>query len=803
MVAGAAVGIAGGAKPPNFLFLAGGVIAYIACRRPREVLVFGAAIVPSLVTLLVWKSRGLGTVPLFSLGESHAAIGAGTRIVAAQVDFSRYLTFDWHAWSQNMSNLREFFYSARLAQWAPIAGAIVIVRWRPGVAALLVGWLAAFLVVKGASPLASIEGNTFFRLLMPAWPAYLLLIAAVPLLVPTVMGRLGHRVVPAAAGRALGSKPAVAVLLLVALVPLLVVTVARPARSPESVVLSDDGGNTILIPVDRTIAVSATTRGATTVLAWSTSGWRAGVSYRVMRSAAGRPDVACTRAGVTSCLLTMRTITETRDRRYVDVAPPAGGATYRIGVMADYRNPPTGGDHVRGQPTGAQRLVRGAHIVASVVGAGVATCSILAVIAASRAADTMSSPLSPPGGWKQAFVVGTIAAFALYCIGIYLLRRSGGTFGIVATIAVIVQLSALIGPTLLSRDVNAYWAYARVATVHDGNPYADLPGAHPDDPAVARMGSSWLQTPSLYGPVFTAGSELVAVSVRSSPKAANRAFRAVAAASMLAILGLVAALGRNRAFAVAFVGWNPLLAFHMAGGGHNDALMMALSLAALFLARRKRPATAGVFWALAIGVKWVAAGFVGLVLLASHLRDRRLIAGLAAGSVAIGLGATALYGTHWIHAANGLSSQAKRTRIARTRRLARRRRPRPPGIARRDRRRDAHRRSMARRPGMARAATARSRRCARRIASGLAEPVVRRLGSGARRAGGGRNGPDPRRRALSPRAPRRDTALARGTSPARASPRLRREAHCGERGGSEGRVRAPRVPRTATGRRAA
>ena len=296
-----------------------------------------------------------------------------------------------------------------------------------------------------------------------------------------------------------------------------------------------------------------------------------------------------------------------------------------------------------------------------VLGTAVATCSVVAVMAASRAAETMSSPLLPTGGWKHAFVAATVAAFALYCAGVFLLRRSGGSLLVVAAVAVVVQLAALVGPVLLSRDVYAYWAYARVATTHDGNPYVDVPGAHPDDPAVIRMGSSWLQTPSLYGPVFTAGSELVAVSVRSSPTAANRAFRSVAALSMLAILLLVAALARDRAFAVAFVGWNPLLAFHAAGGGHNDALMMALSLGALLLARRGRPAASGVVWALAIGVKWVAAGFAGLVLLAGHVRDRRLIAGLAGGSALVAVGATILYGPHWVNALSGVSSQARRT----------------------------------------------------------------------------------------------------------------------------------------------
>jgi hypothetical protein len=155
VVAGALAGIAGGAKPPNFLFLVGALLAYVGCRRPREVAAFGAALGPALLTLLIWKSRGLGTVPLFSLGETHVALSASSNAIGAQADLGRYVKLDWEAWKQNMSNLREFFYSARLAQWAPIAGAIAVVRWRPGVAALLVGWLAAFLAVKGASPLAS------------------------------------------------------------------------------------------------------------------------------------------------------------------------------------------------------------------------------------------------------------------------------------------------------------------------------------------------------------------------------------------------------------------------------------------------------------------------------------------------------------------------------------------------------------------------------------------------------------------------------------------------------------------------
>ena len=49
-----------------------------------------------------------------------------------------------------------------------------------------------------------------------------------------------------------------------------------------------------------------------------------------------------------------------------------------------------------------------------------------------------------------------------------------------------------------------------------------------------------------------------------------------------------------------------------AGGGHNDALMMVLVLAALALARERAPAARGVAWACAIAVKWVPLVFLPL-----------------------------------------------------------------------------------------------------------------------------------------------------------------------------------------------
>ena len=76
--------------------------------------------------------------------------------------------------------------------------------------------------------------------------------------------------------------------------------------------------------------------------------------------------------------------------------------------------------------------------------------------------------------------------------------------------------------------------------------------------------------------------ELVALVSGSSAAAAAWIFKMLAALGVLACVVLAARLARDRPYAAAFVGWNPLFAIHFAGGGHNDALLMALTSARSF-----------------------------------------------------------------------------------------------------------------------------------------------------------------------------------------------------------------------------
>ena len=135
----------------------------------------------------------------------------------------------------------------------------------------------------------------------------------------------------------------------------------------------------------------------------------------------------------------------------------------------------------------------------------------------------------------------------------------------------------------------------------------------------------------------------------------------MAAAAGLAAAFLAARLARRREFALAFVGWNPILAVHLAGGGHNDAWLAALLMAALALGLSVPPrrSLAGAAWALAIAVKWVPVVFLALVAITrGPSRPAVGVRGFAVTAVVVALLATAQYGLDWAGAPLTLAGNA-------------------------------------------------------------------------------------------------------------------------------------------------
>jgi hypothetical protein len=342
VLAGLLLGAAGGMKPPNLLLGVGAALAYLVARRWRVGVAFGAAIVPSLLLLAWWKDKGLGGIPVLSYEQARLA--AGSTLTAVSIDLDRYVDLDVDHWLSQMDELREFFWSARVAQWAPVAGLIAVLRVRRGAAAALIGgWLAAFLVVKGFSPRATIESGSFWRLLMPAWPAYLLLFASIPLLVPTLARRIGERL-RAPASRPVSPRWVAVAAVLSLLVPATVIAASSPLDGPELALTQDDAGNFILTSVDTSVALRAERTPGGVRLTWEDDIARANVFYRVYR--AEGEDVECENTDdhpAQSCYVRGTPIAVTREQEYLDGEAPAS-ATYRIGVGTNWVDDPAFGD---------------------------------------------------------------------------------------------------------------------------------------------------------------------------------------------------------------------------------------------------------------------------------------------------------------------------------------------------------------------------------------------------------------------------------------------------------------------------
>lgn len=289
----------------------------------------------------------------------------------------------------------------------------------------------------------------------------------------------------------------------------------------------------------------------------------------------------------------------------------------------------------------------------------------MALAAASAWPD--DSPLVPLNGghpegdeqWAWLYLGAASAGFAAYVMGLAFLARGATPVIPVAVLALAIQLAPLGAPLLLSTDAWTYWGYGRIASAHDASPYEHEPLEYRDDAAFPYIGTEWHDATSVYGPAFTLASEPVARAAGESEEAAAWIYKTLAALAVCAAAALAARLSSRKSFAWAFVGWNPLLALQLAGGGHNDAWMSALVLAALALGMARRTELAGAAWALAIAVKWVPLVLLPLHALAERNRGRRSgYRGFTLAAILVAAVATWRYGLAWVEALGPLAGQA-------------------------------------------------------------------------------------------------------------------------------------------------
>ena len=357
VLAGLVVGFAFCVKPSNAVFFAAPLAAFLIARRWRQVVYFGAAMLPGLLLVVLWKQRGLGTQPLFAAGTDGTlatlAIPLAFGVLAAGI--GRYVNIDWQHLQDNKDSLREFFWAVRPLQWVALAGVVALLRrsWAKG--ALVAVWFYAFLIVKGTSDHARIEDASFFRLLMPSFPAFVLLIAGVPLLVPQLGRRLSERYPPERANPSRLTRPIIVAAVLLVALPAVVLGATRVQTTARTV--RNDTQHT-LVPVSGALGLQAVQRGKEVSLSWKRPyGGPVGVFYVVLRSPKKFPDptnpdrrvkdgVVCREqrnGAAKDCHLYMQRIKATKGSSWVD-QPPRGDWSYRIGLAANWLNDPTRGD---------------------------------------------------------------------------------------------------------------------------------------------------------------------------------------------------------------------------------------------------------------------------------------------------------------------------------------------------------------------------------------------------------------------------------------------------------------------------
>jgi len=233
-------------------------------------------------------------------------------------------------------------------------------------------------------------------------------------------------------------------------------------------------------------------------------------------------------------------------------------------------------------------------------------------LASAGRLDTLSR--DTVAGFAIVVIVGAVVGF------MFALReawRGGISMRTAIWMSVAFNVLMLALPLLFSRDVYSYSLYGRIASIHHGNPYVDLPQNYATDPMFSLTGPAWKDTPAVYGPLFTLYSSLLTKAI-VSVRGLIFAFKLTSVGASVATLFIVKRLSEkirpSRAvFAVVLFGWNPVVLFHSVASGHND-LLVALSIAAalaLLYAERDLAATA----ALTLGVLVKASAAFPLIIL--------------------------------------------------------------------------------------------------------------------------------------------------------------------------------------------
>jgi hypothetical protein len=308
---------------------------------------------------------------------------------------------------------------------------------------------------------------------------------------------------------------------------------------------------------------------------------------------------------------------------------------------------------------------------------GLVASTLLLTVAAAHTEVLLPETLHfPTGGLAGAFgdasmnirSGGLISAMVVMFISYVVVVSKASRLSPRAVLGCIAAVNALVllAPPLLSTDIFSYQFYGKMGAQFGFNPYLAGPYALHLDPLFGYIGAKWVYTPTVYGPLFTAISYVLAP---LSIAASAMVYKSIATAASLATVALVwkaAQLrGVNAVRAVALVGLNPLTVVFGVGGGHNDLLMLSALVAGVYLLLLDRERSSGAMILVATAVKVSAVLPLLFALISGRGRGlAKLRRGVALGALTAGAALVVLsfglFGTGALHLPSTLETVQSR-----------------------------------------------------------------------------------------------------------------------------------------------
>lgn len=203
---------------------------------------------------------------------------------------------------------------------------------------------------------------------------------------------------------------------------------------------------------------------------------------------------------------------------------------------------------------------------------------------------------------------GMILVIAWLLLGRLIKQRAENSVRLVVQTALLWATPLFFSVPLYSRDMFAYIGQGRLMLT-GFNPYLDSISALEGWFNIG-VDPLWANVKTPYGPLFLWLEEIVVAAAGSSPLVALALFRGISVAGVVVFCYFSYKIARlrgvNSTLVLWFIAANPVILFNFVVSGHNDSLMLACIVSALYFLLQKQPLVATVLITAAIAIKPIA-----------------------------------------------------------------------------------------------------------------------------------------------------------------------------------------------------